>query len=230
MRGYKLNWFCPAMMGLAILFSLPACLSEAEVKIKADFPRYTVINLNQFPELYLASFQVDQSPASFELNTELLNYLETELKVRYSGRLQRLEVIWPEESYPEDQAFWKNMFGHTQSGPVLTGRVSFKQEKRKTLGSRYYREIDGPFNLNRPALEERLVSTLTVNFYLVQPETGQILFNKKYQENRVVENRQESPAISFYELILIIKNKFFGAVLGTELSEERYLLRRSGKP
>lgn len=211
------------------LSSLTSCLSENALKIKADFPRYTNLKLDDFPVVVLTNFLVEQSPPGFDLNQELITYFLAELKQKYRGQLTQKNIVWPEEKKWDAPQFWHNLLGNDSQGLVLTGTASFKQELRKTLGSKDYREIDGPFRLGQPSLEERTVSTLTVRFFLVRPEDGQVLLKKEYKEIRTAENFREPAGIAFFELVQLVKTKFFNLLFARELPEERYLLVRDSE-
>lgn len=212
------------------LFSFTSCLSEKSLKIRTDFPRYTTLKLENYPSLMLMDFIIEQTPAGFALDHELMNYFQTELAHTYRGQLSCKNLTWPDERKLDDPQLWKSLLPNDFSGLILTGTASFKQEIRKTLGSKDYREIDGPFKSGKPSLEERTVSTLTIKFFLVRAQDGQVLLQKEYKEIRTAENYREPPDIAFFELVQLIKTKFFNLLFARELPEERYLLLRDFKP
>jgi len=212
------------------LLCLSSCLSESSLKIKAEFPRYTALKLKDFPAIVLTNFLIEQASPDFDLNKEITSYFLAELKQKYRGQLAQKTIIWPEEKKWDDRQFWLGLVRNDGGGLVFTGTASFKQEIRKTLGTRDYQEVEGPFRASKPFLEERTVATLSLRIFLIRSETGDVLLKKEYKETRAAENFREPMDFAFFELVQLIKTKLFNLLFAIEQPEERYLLLKDFKP
>ncbi|GEM_PF-321877 len=209
-------------LGLAVFFF--SCSSGSYLKLKLELPGKKVIDLDAYEMLILTNFYVKKETKDINLSSEIVSFLETELKRKFEGEVISREIMIEKEEVLEDEGFWKNASLGSKDSLLITGTASYSEEIRKALiekrpPSRY----EEPFPPEK-GLAERKFYSLSVDFYLVDPESGKILFKKNFKETQSYRNPNQTAYFAFFDLIRKVKTKLFRNFFGESMVEERYLI------
>jgi hypothetical protein len=205
---------------------LASCAVESVRKIRVEIPDYTEFNLGNYREIVVTDFHVEKGSKDFDLNREWIDYIAFELGRAVKCEVDKQALDWNKEDLPENQAFWKTLKTKASPALFLTGNIRYSQEIRKALIDIEKKEVDGPFKQEKKGLTERQIYTLSAEIFLIKAETGEILFRKTYKETRIFPNPNQPFSFAFYELVSLVKQKFFHTILGEENNQDRYLIMR----
>lgn len=212
---------------LAALTALAAaCAVEPSVKTKVEIPGTAAVRWDAYKEIVLTNFWQEKEAKDFDLNKALIEYLRNEIAPQFKGKLSSATIAWDTAEMVNNKEAWKQVVPQPQDRIILTGKAQFTQDLRKALLAKDRRAIDdGPFAPEK-AWAERKAFTFKIEFYLINPESGEILFRKDFLEAQDYENSKEPAEFAFSDLMQRIKLKLFRLFFGSEKSQERYLLRR----
>jgi hypothetical protein len=153
-------------------------------------------------------------------------YFKEELRLQFKGKLSTKNITWENAEAAKNKDFWKQIPVESKETIFLTGKVQFTQEVRKALLEKGIKNLDGPFAPPK-AWAERKNYALKLDIYLIRADSGEILFQKDFQESMNYESQKQTTAFAFYDLMQRIKTKFLRALLGSEKTQDRYLLLKS---
>jgi hypothetical protein len=211
---------------IVIVLLLAACSIETTRKVKIEMPSVPEVRLDRSQEIIVTNFWQDKEIQDFGLNQNLAQYFQDELKRPFKGKLSTKTISWDNADLPKNKDFWKQAAGDAKNTLFLTGKVQFGQELRKALLANEKRTIDdGPFAKERTWAERRNYS-LKLEIFLIQSDTGEVLFQREYQEQMNYANIKQSAEFAFFDLIQRIKPKLFRSLFGTDRVQERYLLSK----
>ena len=211
---------------LVFVLLLAGCSMETTQKIKIELPSLPEVRLDGNREIIIANFWLDKEIKDFDLNRDLVKYFQEEMKRPFKGKLSTTTVLWDDADLPQKKDFWKGAAGEGRDAIFLTGKVQFGQELRKALLANEKRAIDdGPFAKERPWAERRNFS-LKLEVFLIQAASGEVLFQKEYQEQMNYPNVKQTAEFAFFDLLQRVKPKLFLVLFGTDRIQERYLLSK----
>lgn len=211
---------------IIIVLFLGACSIETTRKVKIEMPSVPEVRLDRSREIIVTNFWQDKEIQDFGLNQNLVQYFRDELKRPFKGKLSTKTISWDDADLAKNKDFWKQAAGDAKNTLFLTGKVQFGQELRKALLANEKRAVDdGPFAKERAWAERRNYS-LKLEIFLIQSDTGEVLFQREYQEQMNYANIKQSAEFAFFDLIQRIKPKLFRALFGTDRVQERYLLSK----
>ena len=208
-----------------------ACTSEMSAqKVRIEVPSIPLIKSGETAEIVLVPFRMDKEVPEFDLNRDLNDYLEDQLKTKFKGRITTKVVTWPAPTGQgkagdgtADAGFWKKASLGTAGTIVLTGKAAFSQEARKALLSTEKRRFEGPFEPEKKWAERRTYD-LKLDLVLLKADTGEILFQSTYQDTINYENMRQPPAFAFHDLLDRIRPRLLRALFGTDKIQDRFLL------
>lgn len=212
---------------LAILAALAvSCATESSVKVKVVIPGSPAVRLDPYREIVVAAFWQETELKDFNLNQALVSYLRDEIEHQFKGKLSSKTISWENAQMTENKDFWKQLLPEPQGCLILTGKAQFTQDVRKALLAKDRRAIDdGPFTPEK-AWAARKSFSLKLGIYLIKPDTGEVLFQKDFQEAMDYEGQKQMAEFAFFDLLQKIKLKLFRLLFGSEKIQERYLLSR----
>ncbi len=208
---------------ILLLSFLVSCSSVNHVRVNVEVPGKPLFDINQFDEIIVTDFFVKKETEDFDLNQELVNYFETQMKQSFEAEVSSRRVSLSDEKLFKDKAFWKNIQPDSQETVLFTGTVDYLEEVRKSI-VQTKKKADDTFDRDK-AIEERRFYTLTLNFYLIDAQTGEVLHTKAFKETRGYKNPNQTAAFAFFDLADTVKEKFFSNVLGTVKTQQRYLIK-----
>jgi len=212
-----------AVLVLALLGQL-ACTPENVRKVRLDIPGYSPIRFDDFQEVVITNFRVEQETGGFDISREIGDELAFDLGRRFRGTVSARSVPWDREGLAGEKDFWAAQGSAAGPALFLTGRVRYRKEVRKALTGAYLKEVDGPFKEAQTGLAERTIYTLDLTFFLIGADTGEVLFTKDYKETQAYAKSNQPFSFAFYELFPRVKLRFLRMILGEETGQERYLL------
>jgi len=211
---------------MVIVLLLAACSVDTTRKVKIEIPSLPEVRLDQSREIIVTNFWQDKESQDFALNQALVQYFQDELARPFKGKLSAKTITWDNADLAKNKDFWKQAAGDAKNTLFLTGKVQFGQELRKALLANEKRAIDdGPF-AKETAWAERRNYSLKLEIFLIQSDSGEVLFQREFQEQMNYANVKQSAEFAFYDLVQRIKPKLFRAFFGTDRVQERYLLSK----
>ncbi len=220
MKTIKRNkWF---LFFLLIPF-IAACSGNSYTKLRIELPRPVSIDMNVYQEIVITDFIIKDEEPAFDLNLELIDYFSEEFRVQTQKNIQYLEENSLAEQNLKDPDFWKKFHINEKKRLVMTGTASYQAETRKALIGKDNRQFENPFPEQRKLMEKKFFN-IKLNLYFIDPETGEILYQPKFDEKNALPNPKQSGEFAFYDLIIQIKDKLFRRLFGLERIQERYLI------
>lgn len=208
---------------ILLLFIFVSCSSVNYFKVNVEVPGKAVFDINQFDEIIVTDFFIKKETEDFDLNQELVNYFATQMKQNFKAEVSSRRVSLSNEELFKDKAFWKNIQPDSQEAILFTGTVDYLEEVRKAV-VKIKKKADDTFQRDN-AIEERRFYTLNLNFYMIDAQTGEVLYTKAFKETQGYKNPNQTAAFAFFDLADIVKAKFFRNVLGTVKIQQRYLIK-----
>ncbi len=208
---------------ILLLFFFVSCSHVNYFRVNVEVPGKPVFNINQFDEIIVTDFFIKKETGDFDLNQELVNYFETQMKQNFKAEVLSRRVSLSDEELLKDKDFWKNVQSDPQKTLFFTGTVDYLEEVRKSI-VQTKKKSDATFQRDK-AIEERKFYTLTLSFYLIDAQTGEVLYTKDYTETQGYRNPNQTAAFAFFDLADTVKMKFFRNILGTVKIQPRYLIK-----
>ncbi len=208
---------------ILLLFFFVSCSSVNYFKVNLEVPGKPVFDINQFDEIIVTDFFIKNETKDFDLNQELVNYFETHMKQNFKAKVSSRRVSLSDEELFKDKAFWKNIQPDSQETVLFTGTVDYLEEVRKAI-VQIKKKADAAFQRDK-AIEERRFYTLTLVFYMIDAQTGEILYTKDFKETQGYRNPNQTAAFAFFDLADSVRSKFFSNVLGVVKIQQRYLIK-----
>jgi len=207
---------------LAFIFSY-GCSSQSYYKLRIDIPAKPTLNLNQFNEIVITNFLIKKETKDIDLNQELINYLTTEIGQKFKGKVSSKNISFGSEDVFNNEDFWKNLSPELKRSLLLTGSVQYTEEIRKAILAKKRSRFEEPFPPEK-ALSERRFYTLNLDLFLIDTESGKILYKRSFKESKGYENPKQTSYFAFFDLVQAVKGKLFSNILGERKIQERYLI------
>ncbi len=208
---------------ILLLFFLLSCSSVSYFRVNVEVPGKPLFDINRFDEIIVTDFFIQRETEDFNLNEELVNYFTTQMKQSFDAEVSSRRVSLSDEELFNDKAYWKNLQTDPRETVFFTGTVDYLEEVRKAI-IQTKKKADDTFQRDK-AVEERRFYTLTINFYMIDAQTGEVLYTKSLKETRAYNNPNQTAAFAFFDLADVVKSKFFSSVLGTVKTQQRYLIK-----
>ena len=208
---------------LLVLLFFFSCTSSSYLKLRVEIPRRASFNLEQFSEIIITNFFIKKRTKKFDLNQELVNYFASEIEREFKGKTSSKTISLEKEEIFSDKEFWKNLSLDLKGAALLTGSAQYSEEIRKTI-SETKKDYSEDLSSKGKIMEERRFYTLSLNLYLIDAKTGEALYKRSFKESKGYKNPNQTAPFAFFELIQIVKGKFFRNILGGTKIQERYLI------
>ena len=164
---------------LALMFSV-SCASTSYWKVKIKMPREGLVDINQFEELIITNFIVEDETEGLDINKELSDYLTTELKKDFKGKVITKQAPLKSIENFKEPDFWKSILQDPTGRVFLSGSAKYSHEIRKAFLEKRPAGSRRPFFYEK-GLAQRNFFTLILEVYLIQAETGEILYQRKFK-------------------------------------------------
>jgi len=208
---------------LLVLLFFFSCTSSSYLKLRVEIPRRAAFNLEQFSEIVITNFFIKKRTKKFDLNQELVNYFASEIEREFKGKTSSKTISLEKEEIFSDKEFWKNLSLDLKGAVLLTGSAQYSEEIRKAI-SETKKGYSEDLSSKGKIMEERRFYTLSLNLYLIDAKTGEALYERSFKESKGYKNPNQTAPFAFFELIQIVKGKFFRNILGGTKIQERYLI------
>jgi len=208
---------------LLVLLFFFSCTSSSYLKLRVEIPRRTAFNLEQFSEIVITNFFIKKRTKKFDLNQELVNYFASEIEREFKGKTSSKTISLEKEEVFSDKEFWKNLSLDLKGAVLLTGSAQYSEEIRKAI-SETKKDYSEDLSSKGKIMEERRFYTLSLNLCLIDAKTGEALYKRSFKESKGYKNPNQTAPFAFFELIQIVKGKFFRNILGGTKIQERYLI------
>ncbi len=202
-----------------------SCASDSYYKLRIDLPAKTNLDLNQFNEIVITNFLIKKEAKGINLSKELVDYFSFEFSQKFKGKVSSEEISLKDEDLFKNEDFWKNLYPQRKSSILLTGSAQYSEEIRKAILEKKIDRFETPFPPEK-ALSERRFYILNLDLYLINAESGKILYKRTFNESKGYVNPKETAYFAFFDLILAVKGKLFSNILGERKVQERYLISK----
>lgn len=209
---------------LSFLFLL-SCSSSYYWKMRIEIPGKPILNLDNFKEIVITDFFIKKEAKDFDLNKEIVDYFTAELGKELERKTSSKEIIIEKEEVFNDEEFWKTQGEDLKETLVVSGTAQYTEEVRKAILERRKDSAEDPFRSQR-GLAERRFYTFSLDLYLIDPKTGKTLYKRNFKESKGYQNPKQTAYFAFFDLIQIVKAKFFQNILAGAKIQERYLISK----
>ncbi len=206
-----------------ILFFLIYCSCESisQYKLMIEIPTPTKIDLSSYNKIIFTSFKIESEIKEINFNKEIFNFFSSEIEREFKGKILFKEIDWSQKNIIENKEYWKTLLNNSKTKKLFfTGKLNFKKELRKAL-----LEEQAPAT---PFPERKLISrlffTLNLDLYLIDSNTGEIIYEKDFKESRGYKNINQKPNYAFFDILEEVKNKLFREIISHKKREERFLI------
>lgn len=211
---------------------LTSCGTTDYFRTRIRIPRQAEVNLAEYESIVFTNFLLSPekdeegtTQLEFDLDREIKEYFTSELKVALERGIEPVSLAIEDEDAFKNPDFWKEQGSEDGRTLIISGTAGFAEETRKALISRKRKEMDDPFPA-RKNLETRKFYTLNMHIHVLDSETGDSLFDRKFKESRAYTNPNQTALFAFYDLAFEVKEKFFREITGGERLQDRYLIIR----
>lgn len=222
MKKIKIRWI--SLVAAVCLIS--ACLPAEYWKLRLDIPQKVGLDLDNYQELVVADFLVQEPAKGFDLSQELTDYLTYELGQGLKKlKVSHQEIELADELVFKNLAFWQERFPSAKETVIITGSVKYAEETRKAILKKEKKRFDDPFPEDE-RLVTRIFYTLQMDVYFIDSRTGETIHKKNFKETRSSKNPNQTAYFAFFDLIQAVKDKMLDALLGGDRIQQRYLISK----
>jgi len=218
----KNKFFINKIFLLILLFFVYSCGSISYVEIKTDIAKKIPFSFEQFDEIMITDFLPENEIPDFDINKEMKDYFAQEIEVKTKRKVSTKKIPLEDEQIFKNKQFWANISEKDEKGIFITGSVEYKKEVRKAL-VRDKRKFEDPFTYEDQFIQRKMFS-LALDLYFINSQTGEIIYQRKFNESKSYENPNQTAYFAFYDLIYSMKQKIFLDVLTEKQPQERYLI------
>ncbi len=210
------------VLALAFLFFC-SCASESYYKLRINLPAKTTLDLSRFDEVFVTNFLIKKETKDINLSQELTDYFYFEFGQKFKGKTSRENVSLKDEDLFKNEDFWKNLSPGRKNSILLTGSAQYSEEVRKAILENKRDRFETPFPPER-VLAERRFYILNLELYLIDAQSGKILYKRNFNESKGYDNPRQAGYFAFFDLIQAVKGKLFSNILAETKIQERYLI------
>ncbi|MBU4204433.1 MAG: hypothetical protein KJ727_03020 [Acidobacteria bacterium] len=211
---------------LLLLVSLAffSCTSMESYKMRLEIPGETSVDIGKYTTVYLPDFLIIKAVEEFDINHELLDYFTFEIEKKIKKTVSTDFKAPEKEDRFKEPEFWKRGLKDDAPGLILTGSVEYVSEVRKALIGTDKQRFEDPFP-SESRLSERRFYILNIHLYLIDGETGQPIYDRKFKETKTDKNPNQTAYFAFFELIQRVRDKLFLEIKGGDRVQQRYLIK-----
>lgn len=209
---------------LPLLFVfLISCTQTNYVKVRMEIPKKPDIDLSPYQDILITNFLEKEEIKNFNANKEIQDYFSSELAKHLKKNVKLMDISIEKEEEFKDADLWKNVDAEENKSALFTGSVKYTEETRKSLKKKEKRRFDDPFP-EESRIETRTFYSLELHLYLIDTQTGEIIYDRNFKQNKSYENPNQTALFAFFDLILEVRDNLLEDVKGYERIKERYLL------
>lgn len=202
---------------------LTSCAQTNYVKIRMEIPKKPDVDLSSYKDILLTNFLENEEVKDFDENQEILDYFSFELKKHLKKDVKISNISVENEEDFKNPDNWKNINSEEEKTAFFTGSVKYSEETRKSLRKKEKRRFDDPFP-DESRVETRTFYSLELHIYLIDTQTGKIIYDRNFKENKSYENPNQTLQFAFFDLMLEVRDKLLEDIQGYNRIKERYLL------
>jgi hypothetical protein len=209
-----------ALLIFAAFAAGAACRGPDLVLVHVAMPGVSPFPPGSFAEIVVTEFRNEANPSDFDAGRALQSYLLDELRRAFPG------PVWtgPRPACPSP-SFWRDAAAGRDGVVFLAGSVRLVSDVRKALKDRKI-PTDGPFEVGKRSLIEKLHWTFVVDLAVVSGGTGEPLDERSFREDRDYIDLEKPAEFAFSDMSAAFRDRLFPLLLGSPEIEKRVLLRR----
>jgi len=210
---------------LLILFFFASCSQTTFQKLQIELPIQPAIDISQYDRITMTDFLITKNPKNLDMSNKIVEYFQSEMRIRFPVEITHIAVSSLEEETFESPDFWKDLIQDKEGALILTGRAAYQADTRIAFVSTDKKQLETPFPSESRTYQKGFF-TLDMDVYLIEAQSGEILFQNRFKETRSSKNIKQKASFTLYELLNSIKIKLFRQLAGGRQYQERYLLTR----
>ncbi|MFW6129103.1 MAG: hypothetical protein ACOC6P_02515 [Candidatus Aminicenantaceae bacterium] len=211
-----------------IIIFLPVFLflscSSQNIKIKIDVPGEQNFSINQYKNFVVLDFIVPDEKLEFDLNDKTKDFFISEARSQFQGNISSDKLKFEKDEVFKDKTFWKSLSPQDKT-VFLTGKIGYEKQIRKFIENVKGSRFEDPFE-ERSRLAERKFFKLTLTVCFIDSQSGEILYNNKFEESKSDKNPNQTSYFAFYELMQKIKIRLFRDILEGKKFQQRHLITK----
>lgn len=209
---------------IVVSLTLFSCSSSEHWKLRLEIPGQAKIDLPDYDRIVITDFLIKETTKAFSINKEIQDYLSFELEKKADIKVALKKIVVSNVTEFDKPDFWKKIAPDMKKSLYLTGRIEYTEEIRKTLRQKEKRRFEDPFPLESRLMQRRFY-TLALDLYLINAESGKIVYKRTFKESKAYKNPNQTAYFAFFELIQGTRDKFFLDIQGGQQIQERYLIK-----
>jgi hypothetical protein len=209
------------LLSLLLLFS---CGTGNYIRLRIKMPRQSPVNIDDYEEVAITNFLVEEEVKDFNLSEELTKYFAEEFNQKMGSKTTFVQVDLKDQEVFQDSSFWQKVSPDKKEALFFTGSLEYTEEVRKAIKSAKKRRFEEPFP-EESRIEERKFYSLSLRLYLIDTQTGEALFQRTFKESKAYKNPNQTSYFAFYDMVINIRDKLFRQILGGDQTQERYLIK-----
>jgi hypothetical protein len=209
---------------IVVSLTLFSCSSGEHWKLRLEIPGQTKIDLADYERIVITDFLIKEKTKAFNINKEIRDYLSFELEKKADIKVALKKIVVSNITEFDKPDFWKKIASDMNKNLYLTGRIEYTEEIRKALIHKDKRRFEDPFPQEARLMQRRFY-TLTLDLYLINAESGKIVYKRTFKESKAYKNPNQTAYFAFFELIQGARDKLFLDIQGGQQIQERYLIK-----
>lgn len=209
---------------IVVSLTLFSCSSGEHWKLRLEIPGQAKIDLSDYDRIIITDFLIKETTKAFNVNNEIQEYLSFELEKKADIKVALKKIVVSNVTEFDKPDFWKKIASDMKKSLYLTGRIEYTEEIRKALIQKDKRRFEDPFPQETRLMQRRFY-TLTLDLYLINAESGKIVYKRTFKESKAYKNPNQTAYFAFFELIQGARDKFFLDIQGGQQIQERYLIK-----
>jgi len=201
-----------------------SCSNSEHWKLRMEIPGKTKVDLKNYDRIVIADFLIKGKKLDFDINKELQDYLSFELEKKAKINVSSKKISATKTSDFEKPDFWQDVSPEMEKSLILSGNIEYTEEIRKALIKKDKRKFEDPFPEGARLMQRRFY-TLTLDLYLIEAHTGEVVYKRTFKENKAYKNPNQTAFFAFFELIQGTRDKFFQDIKGGLRIQERYIIK-----
>lgn len=210
---------------LGLIVSFLSCKTLTEYNVRIPSAEKQEVEISEKKNIFITDFHIkDPEKIGFDLNEKIKNFFSSGFKPTFEAVIFSSSIPFEENNIFENKNFWKTSVPDKKEESLfITGTSSFASEIRKSLRDTRGGRFEDPFEPEK-RLAVRKFYSLTLEVYYIQGETGEVVFQKKFEESKGYSNPNQTAEFAFYDLVQQVKQKMIPYLTGRGKLQERRLL------
>jgi hypothetical protein len=202
-----------ATLAVAALL-VAACATAPERPQASGVPALPAAVPERFDEMIVPDFAETAAVADLNLGQRIADYFAGELRGTFKGKTTRLAIPAVTAAAAEGRDVWRSAGAGTPSAVFLFGVAGLNEQAQKALNEGDMPK-DGPFRLEGRGLVERKRFILTIDVFLIEAATGEVIWKHELRETKFYDGLSTVPEYALTDLLPAVRARLFPLLFGS---------------